>query len=84
MAEFNSIAKAYNERIESEARRDWEIARTTAAVSLLPYSKKGIDPKRLIPLWYDTVTPKEREERPKLTKEEITERMEMMRKKYEH
>ena len=61
--EFESICKAWRERIEGQNREAWERARTIAAIIIQPHLKKGskITPQQLLPLPWDKLKTYERQ-----------------------
>lgn len=62
------------ERYETQMRDAWERMRMLASMTVAPHVSKPIEPRRLIPLPWDTET-RAADEAPKLTKEQRRQRM---------
>lgn len=56
--EFQSVMDAHTKAEEERSRERWECMRILAAVCVSPYSKRGVDPKKIVRLpWDDTQRP---------------------------
>lgn len=51
--EFQAVLDAWNSHQEALGRERWEVMRTGAAVSVSPWVKGHMSPRRLIPLPWD-------------------------------
>ncbi len=60
--EFAAVCKAYNDTRMALFHDGWERARTVAAITVQPHTKKKITPKRLLPLPWDNNTARKRKE----------------------
>lgn len=55
--EFSYIYGAYDKERTERYQDNWERMRMLAAITLQPYAKKGITPRRLLPLPWDDRKP---------------------------
>lgn len=76
LPEIRACLRAWGDQREAEARRDWETARTLGCMIIQPFVKGSVDPKRVLPLPWDS-------EATEATDHEETSREEAMRRRRE-
>lgn len=57
LPEIRACLRAWGDQREAEARRDWETVRTLGCMIIQPFVKGSVDPKKVLPLPWDSETP---------------------------
>ena len=72
--EFEAICRAWSEMREGDSRAVWERVRILASITVSPHVRGQVDPKRLLPMPWDSESHREMPEAEELTAEEQLER----------
>lgn len=80
--EFRHIYRAYTEEREAQYKDNWERMRMLGAITIQPYAKKGMTPRRLLSFPWDAESQRTRRAPVEhVSKEEALKRFEEARKK---
>lgn len=79
LPEIRACLRAWGDQREAEARRDWETMRTLGCMIIQPFVKGSVDPKRALPLPWDTERPEAAADHPETSRTEaMARRKELM------
>ena len=78
LPQIRACLRAWGDQREAEARRDWETMRTLGCMIIQPFVKGSVDPRKALPLPWDSERPETSERMETGRAEAMARRKELM------